>query len=204
MAEWIIRPETPEDYRQVESLTRDAFWNVYRPGCLEHYLVHRLRGCKDLVAPLDLVMEKEGRIIGHIMYVRAKIRMDGGGVLPVMTFGPLSIAPDMQRRGYGTALLTHSLALAQARGAKAVCIEGNPAFYGRCGFVSGASKAVRYNNESEEVPYFLVRELRAGYLDGVSGAYHTPDCYRVDEAQAEAFDAAFPPRERLRLPGQLT
>lgn len=95
MAEWIIRPETPEDYRQVESLTRDAFWNVYRPGCLEHYLVHRLRGCKDLVAPLDLVMEKEGRIIGHIMYVRAKIRMDGGGVLPVMTFGPLSIAPDM-------------------------------------------------------------------------------------------------------------
>ena len=74
---------------------------------------------------------------------------------------------------------------------------------GISGFVSGASKAVRYNNESEDVPYFLVRELRAGYLDGVSGAYHTPDCYRVDEAQAEAFDAAFPPRERLRLPGQL-
>ena len=133
MADFLIRPETPADYRAVEALTREAFWNVYRPGCLEHYLVHRYRGRKGFVPELDLVLEMGGQLVGHIMYVHAAIHSDSGPLLPVMTFGPISILPEYQRRGLGKALLEDSLARAAALGAKAVCIEGNPAFYGKSG-----------------------------------------------------------------------
>ena len=203
MADFLIRPETPADYRAVEALTRDAFWNVYRPGCLEHYLVHRYRGREGFVPELDLVLEMDGRIVGHIMYVRAAIHTDGGTLLPVMTFGPISIAPECQRRGLGKALLEDSLARAAALGAKAVCIEGNPAFYGKSGFVPAAGTGIRYNDEPVTPPYFLLKELAPGYLQGISGAYRTPEGYLVDEAEALRFDASFAPKQRLKLPGQL-
>ena len=203
MADFLIRPETPADYRAVEALTRDAFWNVYRPGCLEHYLVHRYRGREGFVPELDLVLEMDGRIVGHIMYVRAAIHTDGGTLLPVMTFGPISIAPECQRRGLGKALLDDSLARAAALGAKAVCIEGNPAFYGKSGFVPAAGTGVRDNDEPDTPPYFLLKELVPGYLHGISGTYRTPEGYLVDEAEALRYDASFAPKQRLKLPGQL-
>lgn len=200
-----IRREMPGDYREVENLTREAFWNVYRPGCDEHYIVHILRNHEDFIPELDLVMEKEGRIIGHILYMRAEIRADGGRVVPVMSFGPISIAPDEQRKGYGKALLDESLARAAAMGAGAVCIEGNIAFYGHCGFAVAGARGIRYYAEPEReiVPYFLLRELKPGYLDGVTGVYRPSEGYFVDAREAEAFDAQFPPKIRRKLPGQL-
>ena len=164
MADFLIRPETPADYRAVEALTREAFWNVYRPGCLEHYLVHRYRGREGFVPELDLVLEMNGQLVGHIMYVHAAIHSDSGPLLPVMTFGPISILPEYQRRGLGKALLEDSLARAAALGAKAVCIEGNPAFYGKSGFVPAAGTGIRYNDEPDAPPYFLLKELVPGYL----------------------------------------
>ncbi len=104
-----IRLETPADYREVENLTREAFWNVYRPGCLEHYILHSYRGKPDFVPELDFVLEKNGTIIGHVMYVRSEIAADDGRRIPIMTFGPISIAPRYQRMGYGTLLLRHSM-----------------------------------------------------------------------------------------------
>ncbi len=203
MADFLIRPETPADYRAVEALTREAFWNVYRPGCLEHYLVHRYRGRKGFVPELDLVLEMGGQLVGHIMYVHAAIHSDSGPLLPVMTFGPISILPEYQRRGLGKALLEDSLARAAALGAKAVCIEGNPAFYGKSGFVPAAGTGIRYNDEPDAPPYFLLKELAPGYLHGLSGAYRTPEGYLVDESEALRFDASFAPKQRLKLPGQL-
>lgn len=203
MADILIRRETPADYREVEVLTREAFWNVYRPGCLEHYLVHRYRGRKGFVPELDLVLEMGGQLVGHIMYVHAAIHSDSGPLLPVMTFGPISILPEYQRRGLGKALLEDSLARAAALGAKAVCIEGNPAFYGKSGFVPAAGTGIRYNDEPDAPPYFLLKELVPGYLQGISGAYRTPEGYLVDESEALRFDASFAPKQRLKLPGQL-
>ena len=203
MADFLIRPETPADYRAVEALTREAFWNVYRPGCLEHYLVHRYRGREGFVPELDLVLEMNGQLVGHIMYVHAAIHSDSGPLLPVMTFGPISILPEYQRRGLGKALLEDSLARAAALGAKAVCIEGNPAFYGKSGFVPAAGTGIRYNDEPDAPPYFLLKELAPGYLHGLSGAYRTPEGYLVDESEALRFDASFAPKQRLKLPGQL-
>ena len=105
----VIRRERPGDYAAVENLTREAFWNVYRPGCTEHYVLHVLRGDPAFVPELDLVMEKSGQLIGHVMYMRAAIQTDGGRELAVMTFGPISIQPDFQRQGFGKLLLEYSL-----------------------------------------------------------------------------------------------
>ena len=201
----IIRRERPCDYREVENLTREAFWNVYRPGCWEHYLLHQYRSHEGFIPELDLVMVRKGKIIGHIMYVHAKIQVDGGGELPVMTFGPISIAPEYQRRGYGKRLLDYSMEEAKKRGAKVLCIEGNIDFYGKSGFVVAGTKGIRFHADpgSEITPHFLLKELRVGALSGVTGIYHTPAGYFVDEKEVEKFDATFPPKEKLKLPGQL-
>ncbi|MEG2234722.1 MAG: N-acetyltransferase, partial [Oscillospiraceae bacterium] len=142
--EYSIRLETPADYRVVETLTREAFWNVYRPGCSEHYVLHTYRNREDFVRPLDFVMEKDSEIIGHVMFARAKIQTDDGIELPIMTFGPISIAPEYQRKGYGKALLDYALEQATKMGAGAICMEGNIDFYGKCGFVVASTKGIHY------------------------------------------------------------
>lgn len=203
--DYMIRLETPNDYRKVENLTREAFWNVYRPGCMEHYVLHCYRDREDFVPELDFVMEKDGEIIGHVMYVRAKIRADDGREIPIMTFGPISIAPEYKRKGYGKALLDYSMEKAKKMGVGALCMEGNIDFYGKSGFVVASTKGIHYYAEprEEEVPYFLLKELKEGFLDGITGVYHTPEGYFVDEKAVEKFDADFPSKEKLKLPGQL-
>ncbi|MEG0997469.1 MAG: N-acetyltransferase [Clostridiales bacterium] len=203
--DYYIRPETPADYREVENLTREAFWNVYRPGCYEHYVLHCYRDRTDFVSELDFVMEQDGKIIGHVMYVRAKINTDDGREIPMMTFGPISIAPKYQRQGYGKALLDYSIEKAKGLGVGAICMEGNIDFYGKSGFVVASTKGIHYYAEprNEEVPYFLLKELQEGFLDGITGIYHTPDGYFHEEKEIEDFDATFPPKEKLKLPGQL-
>lgn len=198
----IIRNETPGDYRMVENLTREAFWNIYRPGCLEHYVLHTFRRDPAFVPELDLVMERDGKIIGHIMYVHSAIRTDDGREVPIMTFGPISIAPALQRKGYGKLLLDHSMEKARAMGTGALAITGNIDFYGKSGFVVSKTRGIRYE-DAPEADYFLIAELEPGFLDGITGTYRDPAGYFVDEAEAEAFDAQFPPKEKQKLPGQL-
>ena len=105
----IIRPETKDDYRAVENLTRESFWNVYRPGCMEHYVLHCYRDDPAFVPELDFVMELNGELIGQVIYVRSEIDCDDGRTLPIMTFGPISIAPAYKRQGYGKQLLDYSM-----------------------------------------------------------------------------------------------
>ena len=203
--EYTIRRERPEDYREVEKLTREAFWNVYRPGCTEHYVLHLFRERPEFVKELDLCLEVEGQIIGHIMFVRAEIKADDGRILPIMTFGPISILPDFQRKGYGKILLDYALEKAAEMGVGAVCMEGNIDFYGKCGFDVASKSGIHYYAEPREevVPYFLLKQLRDGFLDGVTGVYKTPDGYFVSDQAAEEFDREFPPKVKLKLPGQL-
>lgn len=203
--DYIIRKETPADYRTVENLTREAFWNVYRPGCSEHYVLHQLRDRPEFVKELDFVLEVGGQIIGHVMFVRAEIQADDGSVLPIMTFGPLSIHPDYQRKGYGKVLLDYALEKAAEMGVGAVCMEGNIDFYGKCGFDVASKSGIHYYAEprENEVPYFLLRQLKAGFLDGVTVVYRTPEGYFVDDAQVDEFDQQFPHKEKQTLPGQL-
>ena len=203
-----IRLEEEKDHRDVEQLVRESFWNVYRPGCYEHFVLHRLRSDPAFVPELDLVMEREGRIIGQNMFMRAVIRADDGREIPILTMGPICIAPELKRQGYGKRLLDASLERAAALGCGALCFEGNIGFYGKSGFTYASDFGIRYHGlpEGTDASFFLCRELIPGYLAGISGEYAPPAGYYCAEREPEAFarfDATFPPREKLRLPGQL-
>lgn len=201
----IIRLETPADHAEVENLIREAFWNVYRPGCLEHYVIHCLRSDGDFVPALDFVVERNGRIIGQNMFMRARIQADDGREIPIMTMGPICIANEFKRRGYGKRLLDFSLDRAREMGAGALCFEGDIGFYGKSGFRPASEFGIRYRGlpEGADASFFLCMELTEGYLDGVTGEYAPPEGYLVDEAEAERFDAQFPYMEKKKLPGQL-
>ena len=203
--DYLIRLETPADHAKVEYLVRESFWNVYRPGCLEHYVLHCLRNDKDFVPELDFVMEKDGRIIGQNIFVKAVICADDGRHIPIMTMGPICIANDLKRKGYGKILLDYSIEKAKQMGAGALCFEGNIDFYGKSGFTYASEYGIRYHGlqEDADASFFLCKELVPGYLDGVTGEYATPKGYFVDEAETEEFDKQFPYKEKLKLPGQL-
>ena len=204
----VIRRETEGDRGAVERLVRASFWNVYRPGCYEHFVLHRLRDDPAFVPELDLVMERDGALIGQNVFMRAVIQADDGREIPIMTMGPICIAPEWKRQGYGKLLLDESLARAAALGCGALCFEGNIAFYGKSGFTCARDYGIRYHGlpEGADDSFFLCRELIPGYLDGVRGVYGPPEGYFAAEREPEAFerfDAQFPPKEKRKLPGQL-
>ena len=200
-----IRLEKKEEYREVENLVREAFWNVYCPGCLEHFVLNRLRNNPDFIAELDYVMELNGKLIGQIVFMKAVLKADDGRDIPIVTIGPICIIPELKRRGYGKVLLDYSLDKAAKMGFGAVCIEGNIDFYGKSGFTYAGEFGIRYHGlpEDEDASFFLCKELTPGYLDGITGEYETPTGYFVDEAEADEFDKGFPYKEKLKQLGQL-
>ena len=201
----IIRLEQIEERREVETLVRDSFWNVYRPGCLEHYVLNQLRNDPAFVPELNFVMEKDGRIIGQNVFMRASIKADDGRDIPIMTMGPICIANEYKRQGYGKTLLDYSLEKAVERGCGALCFEGDINFYGKSGFAFASRYGIRYHGlpEGADASFFLCKELIPGYLDGITGEYATPVGYYVDEQEAQEFDKEFPPKEKLKLPTQI-
>ena len=201
----IIRLEKKVEYREVEKLVRESFWNVYKPGCSEHYVLHVLRDDPAFVKELDFVMEKDGRLIGQNVFVRTVINADDGRDIDVLTMGPICIAPELKRKGYGKLLLDYSLEKAAEMGFGAVLFEGNIDFYGKSGFDYARKFGIRYHDlpEGADDSFFLCKELIPGYLDEVIGVYQTPQAYYVDDADVEEFDRMFPEKEKLKLPGQI-
>lgn len=173
MLNYIIRNEVPADYRTVENLTREAFWNIYRPGCLEHYVLHRFRDRADFVPELDLIMEIDGKIMGHVMYARSAIKTDDGRTIPIMTFGPISIAPEYKRQGYGAALLRCSMEKAREMGAGALAITGNIDFYGLAGFVVSKTVGIRYEDDPD-ADYSSLPNWNRGFWTAFPAPTKTP------------------------------
>ena len=205
MKDFIIRPEKKEEHRAVEELIRESFWNVYRPGCSEHYVIHLLRNDPAFVRELDFVMEQDGRLIGQNMFMRTVINADDGREIPVLTMGPICITPELKRRGYGKKLLDYSLEKAAECGFGAVLFEGNIGFYGKSGFTYASDFGIRYHDlpEGADASFFLCKELSEGYLDGITGVYQTPAGYYGSDDDVEEFDKQFPPKVKQRLPGQI-
>ena len=205
MDDFIIRPERKEDHRQTENLVREAFWNVYRPGCSEHYVLHVLRNDPAFVHELNFVMEKDGQLIGQNLFMKTVILADDGRIVPVLTMGPISIAPEYKRQGYGKKLLDYSLEKAREMGFGAVLFEGNIRFYGHSGFDYARHFSIRYHDlpEGADDSFFLCKELIPGFLQGVTGVYQTPPAYYVSDKDTDAFDQSFPPKQKLKLPGQI-
>ena len=203
-----IRLEQASDYREVENLTREAFWNIYRPGCTEHFVLNQYRNNPDFIPELDFVMEEDGKIIGHVMFSKAELILDDGTHRPSWTFGPICIHPDYKRKGYGLILLNHALEKAREMGIGFLCMEGNIEFYKLAGFDLAIKLGIHYHSEPKDavVPYFLAQELIPGWLNGIEATYCPPKGYFVADENPEAFDAyeaTFPKKEKTLQPGQL-
>lgn len=203
--DYIIRLEKINDHKKVENLVRESFWNVYRPGCSEHYVIHVLRDNPAFVDKLNFVMEKNNEIIGQNAFVRAIINTDNGKKINVLTMGPFCITPKLQHKGYGKILLDYSLNEAIKLGFGAVLIEGEINFYKKLGFDYAANFKIRYHGlpEDADSSFFLCKELIPGYLNNITGEYQTPQCYIVDDSDVEKFDKQFSTKEKLKLPGQI-
>ena len=204
---YLIRLETEKDYSEVENLIRESFWNVYRPGCYEHYVIHVLRNDPNFVKELDFVMElkESGKLIGQNIFMKTIIKSDDGKNIPVLTMGPICITPELKRKGYGKILLDYSLEKAADLGFGAVLFEGNIDFYGKSGVDYSSKFGIRYHDlpEDADSSFFLCKELIPGYLDDVTGIYYTPQAYYVEDSDVEEFDKNFPAKIKLKLPGQL-
>ena len=203
-----IRLEQPQDWREVEKLTRESFWNVYRPGCTEHFVLNQYRDNPDFIPELDFVMTVDEKIIGHVMFSKAEITLDNGSLFPSWTFGPISIHPDYKRKGYGLRLLQHAMSKAREMGIGLIQMEGNIEFYRHAGFGLASKMNIHYHAEprESEVPYFLAQELIPGYWGKREGTYCPPKGYFVADENPAAFDAyeaTFPKKEKAFQEGQL-
>jgi len=191
-----IRPETEADHLTVEALTREAFWNLYRPGCDEHYTTHLLHGHEDFLPDLTFVAEVDGQIVGSIVYARSWVINELGEKVETATFGPLCVHPAWQRRGVGTALIEHTRDLAAQKGYPAILILGDPHNYCKHGFKTGKDMGVSMLDGRYPLG-LLVLELRPGFFAShLQWKLQTSAVYEFDPAQVEAFDARFPPKEK--------
>ena len=182
-------------------MTRRAFYNLYIPGCVEHYLVRVMRDHEDFIPELDLVAELDGQVVGNIMYTKAKLADEQGSVKDILTFGPLCVAPEHQRKGIGKRLMEHSFQKAAELGYDAVVIFGSPANYVSSGFQS--CKRFNVSVEGGKFPSaMMVRELRPGALDGRRWVYQDSPVMAIDEAEARRYDDSLEPMEKRHLPSQ--
>ena len=196
-----IRNEEESDYQRVEEITRKSFWNLYIPGCNEHYLVHIMRSHEDFLPELDLVIEVDNQIIGNIMYTKAKLIDESGAEKDILTFGPVCILPEYQRKGYGKKLLEYSFEQAVALDYDVIVIFGNPNNYISRGFKS----CKKYNICLENGTYpsaMMVIELKPGVLDGRKWVYRQSSVFEMDEQEAERFDEGLESLKKKYQPSQ--
>ena len=201
-----IRREQEADYRVIENLTREAFWNVYKPGCDEHFILNQLRVHEDFIPELDLVAEHEGEIVGHIAYSKGRIIDNKGNEIECVAFGPLSVALECQGKGVGRKLIEHSLEGATQLGYKFVFITGNPTYYHKFGFESASKYGVHLEGipQEDEAPFFMVKLLDQEALKNVSGTFRFSSGFEVSAENVEIFDQGFPPKIKEVREGQLS
>ncbi|MCB1158426.1 MAG: N-acetyltransferase [Leptospiraceae bacterium] len=197
----LIRNETQEDYRQVEELTREAFWNLHVPGCDEHYLIHLMRSHPDFLSELDFVAVLEDRIVGNIMFTKSRLINETNLSIDTITFGPVSVLPEYQKKGIGSALIKHSIKRAIAEAYKVIIIEGHPYNYCKHGFVG--SKSVNVSNSEGRFPYsLLVMELKKGCLQNHEWKFYPSSVYNLDKNGIHEYDKLFSPKEKGHKPTQ--
>ena len=189
-----IRLEEPADYRKVEELTREAFWNHHLPGCNEHYLLHIMRDCGAFIRELDFVAEVDGEIVGNIVYTKAKILGDEGVSHDVLSFGPVSVLPALWSKGIGSALIEYTIDRAIESGHRAILIYGDPSYYKRFGFIPAETFGIGTPDNVYAEPLQAL-ELWKGALSGCNGRFFEDEIYDVDEKAATEFDKTFPHKE---------
>lgn len=200
----IIRNEIQNDFREVENLTREAFWNVYEPGCTEHYLLHQMRQSPDFISELDFVaVSNDGQIVGNVVCARSHIERDSGERRTVVTLGPISVLPDYQHSGIGRRLIEHTVNAARRMGYTAILLCGDPVLYSGYGFKPAGKYAIR-TSENKISPFLHIYPLKVCDMHTLAGRYFESRVYEMDLRQVEAFDKNFPPKEKIKdTPTQL-
>jgi len=197
----LIRPEEEKHYYSVENLTREAFWNVYKPGCDEHLLIHNMRKTKEFIKDLDYVAVYNNEIIGNIVYAKAKI-IDIKKEHNIITFGPVSMLPIYQRKGAGKKLIEYTITKSKEMGFNAILIYGNPEYYERFGFKNSKEYKIT-DMEGNYNDALMVLELYPGSLKNINGKFFEGEIYKVDKKELEIFEKNFPYKEKLTLNTQI-
>ncbi|MDR2796889.1 MAG: N-acetyltransferase [Treponema sp.] len=193
--EIVLKLEEEKDYKLVDEITREAFWNTYFPGCCEHLIIHNLRKTKEFVNKLDFVAIYNNKIIGNIVYVETKV-IDNNMEHTVLTFGPLSVLPEYQNKGIGSKLINHTINLSQEMGYKAIIIYGDPGYYKRFGFKE--SKEYNITNKDKKYPAaLLVLELYPNALNGIAGIFEEGKNYEINEKELEEFEKGFTEKDKM-------
>lgn len=190
-----IRRESPQDFRAVEELTREAFWDENVPGCDEHYLVHTMRKTDAFISELDFVAVLDSKIVGNIMYAHTRVLTASEEEHPMLTFGPLCVHPDLHSMGIGSLLVRHSLSIAKSMGFTAIITYGDPDYYKRFGFRPGRDFGI-HTMDNTYSPALIALELQEGALQGITGAFDEGDCYHLNEQEVAAFDSTFSPKKK--------
>ena len=197
-----FRLEREEEHYVVENLTREAFWDVYRPGCNEHLVLHKLRKEASFIPELDYVAVEDGKVVANIVYSKMFLATPKEVSEKIIGFGPISVLPEYQKKGIGKALIDFTMNKARELGYKAVLIEGSDQYYPRFGFEPASRYQIYLSGmEGEEAPFFMAKELEEGYLKNHGGIYDFNPCYYVDDKQLEVFELQFPEKTK-RQPGE--
>ena len=193
-----IRRERPEDYHEVENLTREAFWDVYCPGCSEHLVLHQLRKSKGFVPELDYVVTDGTQIIVNIVYSRSLVAAESGQRTEILTFGPISVLPSFQGKGIGKEMIRYTCEKAKSLGYKAIAITGNNHYYNPLGFQSASKYGIHLEGipKEEEAPFFMIMELEEGGLEGCEGICVFDSAFDTNPEELACFDTAFPHKEK--------
>jgi len=190
-----IRQEEKKDFRTIEELTREAFWDLYKPGCDEHLVVHNMRNVPAFVKELDFVVCDDDKIVGYIMYSKAKIINDENKEFEVLCMWPLAVLPTYQKQGIGSLLMKYSMEQARQLGYKAIIIFGDPNYYHRFGFVD----AKQYNIQTSDganFDAFMALELWENSLSSISGKFYADKVFETDEKELEEFEKGFSYKEK--------
>ena len=198
-----IRLEKRTDYKEVEFLVREAFWNVYRPGCYEHLIIHNMRHDSSFIPQLDYIIEKDNKIIAQIAYSTTDLCDGHGKIEKVVTLGPVCVHPDYQRRGFGSKIIEYTLEKAKQMGIPYVFTVGDENFYSRFGFEDASKYKVQFNDFDGETPFFMIKVLNEDNIECIAGTYKDNECFKVDEEELESFDKKFPQKNKEKREGQL-
>jgi predicted N-acetyltransferase YhbS len=197
-----IRLEEENDYRDVEYLTREAFWNVYKPGCVEHLIVHKIRKIPAFVKGLCFVACDDYKIVGNIIYSKAKVINDENKESEVLCMGPIAVLPSYQGQGIGSLLTNYSIKIAKQLGHKAIIIFGNENYYHRFGFINAKEYGIK-TSSGENFEAFMALELYDGGLNGISGKFYEDEVFQIDKHELEIFEKEFPHKEKRVTDTQL-
>lgn len=197
-----IRLEEENDYRNVEYLTREAFWNIYKPGCVEHLIVHKIRKVPAFVQELCFVAYDNDKIVGNIIYSKAKVINSKDHEFEVLCMGPIGVLPSYQGQGIGSLLMNYSIEKAKQLGHKAIIIFGNQNYYQRFGFINAQEYGIQ-TSWGENFEEFMALELYDGGLNGISGKFYEDEVFKIDQDELEIFEKDFPYKEKRVTDTQL-